>query len=132
MGNLRQMGVALSLYIGEHNGIFPMLAAGRAAISQQDVQVIDNTLNRYLTDSRVFACPADGKGLAASTGTSYYWDTVLNNQPVGHLVFLGIADPTRIPVLSDKEGFHPYIQNKVNILYADGHAGKDLNFYTRP
>ena len=36
----------------------------------------------------------------------------------------------QIPVLSDKQGFHPYAANKVNILYADGHASQDLNFTT--
>jgi prepilin-type processing-associated H-X9-DG protein len=32
--------------------------------------------------------------------------------------------------MSDKEGFHPYLDKKVNILYADGHATKDLKFST--
>ena len=29
LGNLRQLGVALNLYLGEHNQVMPVLAAGR-------------------------------------------------------------------------------------------------------
>ena len=39
-------------------------------------------------------------------------------------------DSSHIPVISDKEGFHPYLKDKVNILYADGHATKDVKFFT--
>ena len=37
---------------------------------------------------------------------------------------------SEIPVLSDKQAFHPYATNKVNLLYADGHATQDLKFAT--
>ena len=68
---------------------------------------------------------------AATTGTSYYWNVALNGQALGSLNFLNfIEDHSRIPILSDKEGFHPYTDNKVNILYADGHATKELKFFT--
>jgi len=33
-------------------------------------------------------------------------------------------------VILDKEGFHPFAANKVNVLYADGHASQDLKFMT--
>ena len=32
--------------------------------------------------------------------------------------------------MSDKEGFHPYIADKINVLYADGHATQDVKFFT--
>lgn len=131
VSNLRQLGVALNLYLAEHNATFPALAAGRTDKSQ-DVPVIDNTLDRYANDPRVFACPADSRGLAAATGTSYYWNNALNNQALANLHFLFTADTSRIPILLDKEGFHPYSENKVNVLYADGHAAHDLQFFTSP
>jgi prepilin-type N-terminal cleavage/methylation domain-containing protein/prepilin-type processing-associated H-X9-DG protein len=130
VSNLSNIAVALQLYLGEHNQIMPTLQAGRASISD-NVPVIDNTLNTYLHDPRVFACPADTQGLAASTGTSYFWNSVLNGQSVAHLrFFLSNGQNSQIPVLSDKQGFHPYAANKVNILYADGHASQDLRFVT--
>ena len=65
---------------------------------------------------------------AENTGTSYYWNTALNGQALSNLRFLFTTNATEIPILADKEGFHPYSENKVNILYADGHATKELKF----
>lgn len=128
-GNLRQLGVGLSGYLAEHNNQMPTLKAGRASRAE-DVPVIDNTLDKYLSGKGVFACPADQR-FAAATGTSYIWNNALNGQSLASLNFLKVIDEHgRIPVLGDKEGFHPYIDNKVNILYADGHASKDLSFVT--
>jgi len=130
LSNLRQLGVALNLYLGEHNMILPTLRAGRNSTSE-DVPVIDNTLDKYLKDARVFACPADTRNLATITGTSYYWNTALNGQSLTNLNFLNLtADQSHIPILADKEGFHPYEANKVNVLYADGHVTKELSFFT--
>ena len=59
------------------------------------------------------------------------WNVALNGQSAGSLNFLKfIENPSRIPVIADKEGFHPYLETKVNILYADGHASKDVSFFT--
>ena len=128
VSNLRQLGNALNLYLGEHSQIMPTLQAGRQSTTQ-DVPVIDNTLNTYVRDPRVFACPGDNIGIAAASGTSYYWNSVLNGQSVSNLhFFLSKGLNSEIPVLSDKQGFHPYAANKVNMLYADGHASQDLRF----
>ena len=130
LANLRQLGVALSAYLADHNQTMPKLQAGRHSLSE-NIPVIDNTLNAYAPDPRIFACPADNKGLAAGTGTSYYWNVALNGQPVSHLQFLLVTDhASQIPIMSDKEGFHPYTANKVNLLYADGHVTQDLQFAT--
>ena len=128
--NLRQLGVALTVYLGEHDNIMPTLKTARAALTD-DVPVIDNTLDKYAPAKAVFACPADRKGFAASTGTSYIWNPTLNGQALAALNFLGLVeDHSHIPVMMDKEGFHPYLADKVNILYADGHATKDAKFFT--
>jgi prepilin-type processing-associated H-X9-DG protein len=130
LSNLRQLGAGLNAYLNENDMKMPTLQIARDSISQ-DVPVIDNTLDKYLTDKRVFACPADNKDFAAKTGTSYFWNVALNGQAVASLNFLKmVTDTTHIPILSDKEGFHPYLQDKVNILYADGHATKDVKFFT--
>ena len=130
VSNLRQIGVGLNAYLQDHEMIMPVLKIARESTSE-DLPVIDNTLDKYLPDRRVFACPADGKDFAARTGTSYIWNVALNGQPVANLNFLHVVtDLTHIPIMSDKEGFHPYLSDKVNILYADGHATKDLKFFT--
>jgi len=128
--NLRNLGTALQLYLADHKQIMPPLQAGRQSTSD-NVPVIDNTLNVYLPDPRVFACPADNAGIFTASGTSYYWNSILSGQSIAHLVFfLSNGQNSQIPVLSDKQGFHPYAANKVNILYADGHASQDLRFVT--
>ncbi|MEA3189170.1 MAG: hypothetical protein QOD99_3000 [Chthoniobacter sp.] len=129
VSNERQLGAALNLYLAENNMTMPTLAAGRRD-KNEEAAVIDNTLNRYVQDARIFACPADAQGFAANTGTSYYWNVALNGQAVSGLHFLFTEDMTRIPILSDKEGFHLYADNKVNLLYADGHATQELTFFT--
>jgi prepilin-type N-terminal cleavage/methylation domain-containing protein/prepilin-type processing-associated H-X9-DG protein len=130
--NLRQIGVALNIYLAENSMTMPPLQNRSSSIdpSQRDVPAIDNTLNKYLPNPAVFACPADNQNLARTSGTSYYWNTALNNQRIGSLSFLNLTDDqSRIPIIADKVGFHPYLNDKVNILYADGHATKDLQFW---
>ena len=129
VSNLRNIGVALNVYLAEHNMVMPVLKTGRAT-RDEDLPTIDNTLDKYVKDRSVFACPSDRKWAAAS-GTSYSWNNALNGQRATNLNFLGVVkDHGRIPVLGDKEGFHPYTDSKVNILYADGHATKEINFFT--
>jgi prepilin-type N-terminal cleavage/methylation domain-containing protein/prepilin-type processing-associated H-X9-DG protein len=127
LSNLRQLGTGLNAYLSDNNMMMPTLQLARDNISQE-VPVIDNTLDKYVTDKRLFACPADNKNYAATTGTSYCWNVALNGQAVANLRFLISTAASLIPILGDKEGFHPYLQDKVNILYADGHVTKDLKF----
>ena len=127
ISNLRQIGAGLAAYLADNNNIMPELKTAREKRGEE-VPVIDNTLDKYVTSKDVFACPAD-PNFAAASGTSYVWNITLNGQALGSLNFLGLVDEhSRIPILSDKEGFHPYTENKVNILYADGHATKELKF----
>lgn len=131
LSNLRQLGAGLNLYLGEHNQAMPVLMAGRAD-KTQDVPVIDNTLNAYVPDLRVFACPADSGNFFTKTGTSYYWNNALNGQAIVNLNFMNNTASSAIPIISDKEGFHPYSDNKVNVLNADGHVTQGLHFTTSP
>ena len=130
LSNLRQLGMGLSAYLTENNNTMPTLKAGRESLGE-DVPVIDNTLDKYLADRNAFACPADQAGFARKTGTSYHWNVGLNGQAVANLNFLGlVSEHSRIPILGDKEGFHPYLEDKINLLYADGHVTKDIKFFT--
>jgi prepilin-type N-terminal cleavage/methylation domain-containing protein/prepilin-type processing-associated H-X9-DG protein len=129
LSHLRQLGMGLSAYLTENNHTMPTLKAGRESVTE-DEPVIDNTLDRYVPDKAVFACPADKAGLARRTGTSYHWNVALNGQAVANLNFLGMVENhSRIPILGDKEGFHPYLEDKINLLYADGHVTKDVKFF---
>ena len=126
VGNLRQLGVALGVYLGEHNLTMPKLVSGRASVNEGG-EAIDNTLNAYTQGQGVFECPSD-RGEAKKSGTSYYWNVALNGQPATGLNFFQNYNQTEIPILADKAAYHPYLENKVNLLYADGHAEKTFTF----
>jgi len=130
VSNLNNLGIALNLYLADHNQTMPTLQAGRRSTTE-DIPVIDNTLNAYVKDTRVFICPADAAGIGAASGTSYLWNNALNGQSITNLhFFFSKGLNSEIPIILDKEGFHPYTANKVNVLYADGHASQDLKFMT--
>jgi prepilin-type N-terminal cleavage/methylation domain-containing protein len=127
--NLRQIGVGLQRYLGDHDNRFPQLAAGRSSLEEQ-LPVLDTELAPYLGDKAVFKCPSDRGGLAERTGTSYFWNNLVSGQNAADMNFLGNQDITHIPLVSDKEAFHPYQQPRVNLLYADGRATSQMQFFT--
>ncbi len=132
MSNLRQLGASLVQYMGEHDGAFPTLALAREK-KTDPLETIDTALKPYIKDVSIFRCPADEKGLWETSGTSYLWNWKLNGQKLAavRVAFVGrgsIDEVSRIMVMGDKEGFHPHLDNKVNVLYADGHASNELTF----
>ena len=128
MNNLRELGGALNLYLADHNNIMPNLVIARESVGD-DPPAIDSALLPYTGDPKAFRCPADSKKLWEKTGTSYIWNNLVNGQNVASLDFFGIAKiGSRIPVMSDKENFHKYRDVEVNILYADGHVAKEIQF----
>lgn len=128
MGNLRALGSGLQMYLADHNNHMPELVVARAS-KDSDEAAIDNTLLDYTEGTDVFCCKADTRGLWQTTGTSYLWNNLLNNQAANSLNFMGfITNGSRIPVMSDKENFHKYRDVQVNILYADGHVAKEIQF----
>lgn len=129
MAHLRQLGVALNMAAGERGLRFPEMVAARES-RNDDQPALDTVLAPYLNEGdRAFCCPADHKGICEKTGTSYLWNSLLNNQRIGDLDFLGITkNEAGIPLIADKENFHPSVGDEVNILYGDGHVDKNLTF----
>lgn len=124
--NLRQVGLALNVYLEDSDGRMPTLA-NRESVN--DPQPAIDTALFDGGESKVLACPADDRGLFDRTGTSYFWNTTVNGQHINKLFSIaGGSDPRRIPLVLDKEGFHPNLRDKVNTLYADGHVDKQLTF----
>jgi hypothetical protein len=92
---------------------------------------MENTLSDYLSSEDVFHCPEDKVHFKAS-GSSYLWNSTQSGRNKHRLVFFNITgDSSRIPLVSDKEGWHPG-ENSVNILYADYSASKEFKFRTSP
>ena len=124
LSNARQLGVALNAYLVGSDGVLPTLA--NRASTAEPFHALDTLFDEAPALHR---CPGDEAGIWAATGTSYFWNFTLNGQRVENAFsVVGGADLGRIPVLSDKEGFHPHAPDKVNVLYADGHAASELSF----
>ncbi len=124
LGNLRGIGIGLQGYLQDHGQRMPELAAGRASRSE-DLPVLETVLLPYVGSPDVFHCPADRR-VFGKTGSSYGWNTTQNGLHVSRLSFFGIEDrPDRIPLISDKEAWHP---GGVNFLYGDSSSSGKARF----
>ncbi len=124
MSHLRQIGLRMQGHIHDHDGFFPSL---HNRPDRSDPRPAIDT--RWPDDHAIHGCPADRRDLVGTTGTSYFWNITLNGQNVdGVFSVLGGSVPSRIPLVADKESFHPGVGDGVNIVYVDGHVGRDLRF----
>ena len=130
VANLRQIGVALQGYLQDHQGELPPMKAMRASTTDEG-PTLDTVLADYAGGTEVFRCPADRGKIWERSGTSYWWYETVTLKATGEhnyrsitleSFFLGTSAPSQIPLVLDKEGFHP-APNRINALYADGRAG---------
>lgn len=130
LANLRGLGVALETYLQENNRRMPEIAPARAS-KEDDVPVLETVLRPYLNNDETFHCPADKKQFA-KTGSSYLWNSTQSGRLATNLAFFNLDEkPQAIPLIADKEGWHPGKKN-TNILYADLTASSDIRFGTSP
>ena len=127
LSNLRQIGTGLELYLQENFQKMPEDWALSRGSKDEDIPVLETGLEPYLDEASVFECPA-GKDEYRKTGSSYAWNPLVNGQPAAKLVlgfgsFVITDDPSRIPLVFDKEGWHPGGDGGTqNYLYADQSA----------
>jgi len=129
ISNLRQIGIALQVYVDGNNNRLPMMRDKLSILdtNQPPTNTLpgpDKVLAAELGNTNVLRCPSDSKDLFVQTGSSYGWNSLLNGQRADNLNVFGMHfDPHAIPVFFDKEDFHlargP--SKAVNYLYADGH-----------
>jgi prepilin-type N-terminal cleavage/methylation domain-containing protein/prepilin-type processing-associated H-X9-DG protein len=127
LSNLRQVGLALQLYVQDNDNRLPVMydaLFGSSAPPGASRPAIDLVLSNHLGSPQVLRCPSDRSGAFEQTRSSYSWNVLLNGQDADRLRVLGMDfDPHNIPVVFDKEGFHRARGQgrEVNYLYADGH-----------
>lgn len=126
LSNLRQIGLGLESYLQDNNQIMPELETGRRSLDE-DIPVLENTLDVYLESELVFRCPADPEVFEA-TGSSYIWNSTQSGLRRTQLEFLGTDDPSRIPLVIDKEAWHPGAGTGSNFLYANMTTGNRVSF----
>lgn len=123
LSNLHQIGIALQLYVQDNNNHLPNMR-DKSLVSTNELPSPDVVLTNYLGNSRVLKCPSDFQHVFETTGSSYYWNNLLNGQDADHLSAFGISfAPHQIPLFCDKDKFHAArgAKKEVNYLYADGH-----------
>lgn len=127
LSNLRQIGIALQLYVQDNNNKMPImrdkLFETNAPLTNA-VPSVDVVLSNHLGAVEVLKCPSDKQQIFEQTGSSYSWNSLLNGQDADRFKVLNMDfDPHQIPVMFDKEAFHRARGEKkgVNYLYADGH-----------
>ena len=127
LSNLRQIGVALQIYVSENDSRLPVMRdklAGTNATVTTALPSPDVVLRRELGNTNVLRCLSDRQRIFEETGSSYAWNSLLNGQRDDQLTVFGLRfDPHAIPVFYDKESFHAARgpAKAVNYLYADGH-----------
>lgn len=129
LANLRQIGGGLELYLQDHHQRLPTLVSARS--SRQDPQpALETVIIDYLESETVFRCPADPESWQ-ETGSSYMWNLTQNGKHISELSFFFTEDPTRIPLVVDKEAWHAKGKSKsANFLYADHSAENRLRLTT--
>src|SRR5215471_15351279 len=131
ISNLRQIGVAIQLYVQENNNRLPSMADQYPGVTN-GYPGPEIVLSNHLGNVNVLRCPSDKWKSDAlplparaptyfdQTGSSYSWPSVLNGQDLDRLKVMGIA-MRKFPLMTDKEDFHAPLGAKKarNSVYAD-------------
>jgi prepilin-type N-terminal cleavage/methylation domain-containing protein/prepilin-type processing-associated H-X9-DG protein len=136
LSNLRQVGIALQVYVGENNNKLPWMSDIFPGVTNL-YPGPDLVLSNQLGNVNVLRCPSDkwvatnalpfpqkGPTYFEQTGSSFAWNTLLNGEDADHLSAFGMQfDPHAMPLMYDREKFHIVRGDAkaVNYLYADGH-----------
>jgi len=129
ISNLRQVGIALQLYVDANNQRLPVMYDKPVMTDTNQpptnaLPSVEVVLRSELGNANVLRCPSDRNEIFEQTGSSYAWNFLLNGQRGDNLSAFGLKfDPHAIPVFYDKEKFHAARGSgkEVNYLYADGH-----------
>lgn len=128
LSNLKQVGVALQLYVQDNRNRMPYLYdeifPTNSTPFTNRLNTVDVVLTNYLGHTNILKCPSDREGIFERTRSSYAWNVLLNGQDADRFRVLNLNfDPSRIPVMFDKEPFHKARGDgrELNYLYADGH-----------
>jgi prepilin-type processing-associated H-X9-DG protein len=137
LSNLHQLGIALQLYVQDNKNRLPVMRDKSVSTTTNDLPGPDQALATCIGNLQALKCPSDKWAsdqpklvpaaeatYFAQTGSSFSWNSLLNNQDADHLSVMGMDfNPHQIPLMFDKEAFHALRGpgKAVNYLYADGH-----------
>ena len=103
LSNLRQIGIALQLYVGENNNRLPFMSDIFPGVTNE-YPGPDQVLSNQLGNVNVLKCASDkwqsdkpmpfpqkGPTYFEQTGCSFAWNTLLNGQDADHLSALACS-----------------------------------------
>ena len=129
ISNLRQIGIALQLYVDANNQRLPTMYDKPVEVDTNQpptntLPSVDVVLGSELGNTNVLRCPSDKNNIFERTGSSYFWNSTLNGQRAGSLNSLGFTNEIEVVLFCDKEGFHAARGRgkEANFLYGDGHV----------
>src|SRR4029078_11716130 len=88
LSNLRQVGIALQIYVSENNNRLPVmrdLSPDTNSIATNTFPAIHGVLASQLGNTNVLRCPSDVQQFFERTHSSYAWNSLLNGQDAEHL-----------------------------------------------
>lgn len=125
LSNLKQIGLAMSMYTSDWDGILPIITDKPS--ENPGAPVLNYVLEPYAKNHQIFRCPSDGSYFQTEY-SSYSWVILFDGQPVDAPRFLGF-DLTNTPYLTDAmDEWHGGDEDHYarNAIWLDGHA-KFLN-----
>jgi prepilin-type N-terminal cleavage/methylation domain-containing protein/prepilin-type processing-associated H-X9-DG protein len=128
LSNLKQLGVALYMYVEDHDGKLPYAERRPTTpVDPTNVQPrIVDVLSKHLGGVvAVFQCPKDRFGWFEQEGSSYEWNYAASGQPIA---VPGVVEGVQITaekarLMYDYENVHTGSSNGTkNVLFGDGHV----------
>jgi len=137
LSNLRQVGIALQLYVQENDNRMPEMRDPLVDSTNNTLPGPHLVLAHHLGNTNVLRCPSDkwrsdkpkllslaGETFFEQTGSSYGWNSLLNGKRDDDLRMFGTNyGAHETPLMFDREKFHLArgADKAMNYLYADGH-----------
>lgn len=130
--NLRQIGIAVNLYLADHDNTYPYIETDPAVMQLYPPEIqahsMAETLQPYGLTATNLKCPSDVKDADrdyfSKKGTSYEWRPMVDGEAKANIEIFtprGVfhASPARLRIVTDYTAVH---HEHMNALYADGHA----------
>ena len=138
INNLRQIGIALTVYTDDHGGKLPFAERRPTRpVTSTNVypRIVDVLSNNVGGAVKVFQCPKDKAGFFAQEGSSYEWNYQVNGRPLEAPGEMGgeIRTAEKAQIMYDYENFHPGGPSGTkNVLHGDGHVEHALHSSAAP
>lgn len=128
--NLRQIGVAVSLYVNDHDNTFPYIETDptNPVLYPEDVTAkpMLETLAPYGVSAKTLQCPADlaepNANYYAKKQTSYEWRPMIDGETRVNATIFSRRGAINVPLGRVRQviDFTPVHNGRQNVLYADG------------